>query len=200
MTDPISLEASTCPFRMSLEDRLRDQAMARRTIFIDGEIEPSLVCIVCLQLEAMRGSDKPLRIVINSRGGEVAGGAQIIASVRDLMREGVEVTAEVRGDADSMAAIIACSCSRIEMSRLSRLMLHGVAGMTWGDVQDHEAERQELDRITDELVEIVFTKIKNPTSRFADRKFLRQILRDKRPTWIGPAEAVEAGIADSLLN
>src|SRR5450759_2487545 len=120
MINPFETEPAACPFRMSLEDRLRDQAMARRTIFIDGEIQESLVGIVALQLEAMRGSDKPLRVVINSRGGDVAGGAQIIASIRDLMREGVEVTAEIRGDADSMAAIIACSCSRIEMSRLSR--------------------------------------------------------------------------------
>jgi ATP-dependent protease ClpP protease subunit len=29
---------------------------------------------------------------------------------------------------------------------------------------------------------------------------LRQILRDKRPTWIGPTEAVEAGIADAILS
>ena len=116
------------------------------------------------------------------------------------MRGGVEIVAEVRGDADSMAAIIACACSRIEMHKLSRLMLHGVSGITWGDVQDHEAERQEMDRITDELVELVFDRIKNPKSRFADRKFLRQILRDKRPTWIGATEALESGIADAVVQ
>lgn len=189
------------PHLPTLEDRLREQAMSQRVLFLDGEIEQSLAGIVCLQIEAMRlAGTEPLRIIINSRGGDVAYGAQLIAALRELIRSGIEVTAEVRGDADSMAAIIACCCSRLEMNPLSRLMFHGVAGLTWGDVQDHEAERQEMDRLTDELVEVVFGRVRNPSSRFADRKFLRQILRDKRPTWIGPTEAVEAGIADAILS
>jgi hypothetical protein len=57
-----------------------------------------------------------------------------------------------------------------------------------------------MDRITDELVEVVFARVRNPASRFADRKYLRQILRDKRPVWVGPTEAVESGIADAILN
>ena len=145
--------------------------MSQRVLFLDGEIEQSLAGIVCLQIEAMRlTGTEPLRIIINSRGGDVAYGAQLIAALRELIRSGIEVTAEVRGDADSMAAIIACCCSRLEMNQLSRLMFHGVAGLTWGDVQDHEAERQEMDRLTDELVEVVFGRVRNPSSRFADRK------------------------------
>jgi ATP-dependent Clp protease protease subunit len=186
---------------LTLEDHLKQVAIRQRTVFVAGDIEQDTAKEVCLEIEAIRlqGTD-PIRLIINSRGGDVSYGAQIIGAVSQLMRSGIEVTAEVRGDADSMAAIIACACSRIEMHRLSRLMFHGVSGLTWGDVQDHEAERQEMDRITDELVEVVFARVKNPLSKFADRKYLRQILRDKRPVWLGPTEAVEAGIADSILN
>ncbi len=188
-------------FLFTLEDSLKQAAIFQRTIFVAGDIEEATAKTVCLEIEFLRlqGND-PIRLIINSRGGEVSYGAQIIGAVSQLMRSGVEVTAEVRGDADSMAAIIACACSRLEMHKLSRLMFHGVSGLTWGDVQDHEAERQEMDRITDELVEVVFARVRNPASRFADRKYLRQILRDKRPVWVGPTEAVESGIADAVLN
>ena len=198
--NPYADPQSTLPLP-TLEDRLREVALAQRTVFVDGDIEEPLAKRVSLEIESLRlqGTD-PIRLIVNSRGGDVSYGAQIIAALRQLMRGGVEIVAEVRGDADSMAAIIACACSRIEMHKLSRLMLHGVSGITWGDVQDHEAERQEMDRITDELVELVFDRIKNPKSRFADRKFLRQILRDKRPTWIGATEALESGIADAVVQ
>ena len=183
------------------QDRLRDRALAQRRIFIDAEIDSALTQRVSLELEALRlAGDEPIRIIINCQGGDVACGAGIIASVRELMRSGIEVTAEVRGDADSMAAIIACACSRLEMNRLSRLMLHGVQGIVWGDVQDHESERQELDRITDELVELVAKRVRNPASPLADHKYLRKILRDKRATWVSAADALEAGIADLVAE
>ena len=188
-------------FIVQMEDRLRQIALAQRTVFIAGDIEQDIAKDACLELEALRlQGAEPIRLIINSRGGDISYGAQIIGAVSALMRSGIDVVAEVRGDADSMAAIIACACSRIEMHKLSRLMFHGISGVTWGDVQDHESERQELDRITDELVELVFDRVKNPASKFADRKFLRQILRDKRPVWVGPSEALEAGIADTILT
>jgi ATP-dependent Clp protease protease subunit len=182
-------------------DRLRDKALSQRRVLLDGEIERELAIRVVLELESIRleGSD-PIRIVVNSQGGDVSYGALIIATLRELVRSGIEVIAEVRGDADSMAAIIACSCSRIEMHRLSRLMLHGVSGITWGDVQDHEAERQEMDRITEEIVNVVSAKVSNPSSPLADRKYLLKILRDKRPTWISPSDALAAGIADLVVE
>lgn len=193
-------DTSSSPFQ-SRSDRLRDKALSQRRVLLDAEIERELAIRVVLELESIRldGSDT-IRIVINSQGGDVSYGALIIASLRELVRSGIEVIAEVRGDADSMAAIIACSCSRIEMHRLSRLMLHGVSGITWGDVQDHESERQEMDRITDEIVEVVSRKVSNPASPLADKKYLRKILRDKRPTWISPSDALEAGIADLVVE
>ena len=200
MNNDLSFYDSDSPFARRV-DQLRDVAFSQRRVLLDANIESDLAVRVVLELESLRikGSE-PVRMIINSQGGEVSSGALIIASIREMIRDGIEVTAVVNGDADSMAAIIACSCSRIEMSRLGRMMLHGVSGITWGDVQDHESERAEMERITDELVEIVYSKVRNPQSRFSDRKYLRTVLRDKRQTWVSPSECLEAGIADAVVG
>ena len=78
--NPYADPQSTLPLP-TLEDRLREVALAQRTVFVDGDIEEPLAKRVSLEIESLRlqGTD-PIRLIVNSRGGDVSYGAQIIAA------------------------------------------------------------------------------------------------------------------------
>ena len=82
-----------------LDDRLDGELLKNRIIVINGEIREDLVNSVCRRLIFLgtRRSKKPIRIILNSVGGEVFLGLLIFNTIKALVREGHQVHIETRG-------------------------------------------------------------------------------------------------------
>ena len=77
-------------------------------------------------------SDEPIGIRINSPGGYIAVGQEIIRAIERAQNQGVEVRCLVEGQAYSMALFIFAYCSEHWVTDTSTLMWHPVRRMMRG--------------------------------------------------------------------
>jgi ATP-dependent protease ClpP protease subunit len=141
----------------------------------------------------------PITVVINSPGGGVVSGLDIVSQIRSLGRAGVEVRGHVMGDAASMGAVILAACPVRSMTSLSRLMWHGIVSLTFGDQRDMRAQQREMERLTATIAGIL-TATAKPGTKWANRTWVRRTMADKLPTWIYPEEALRAGLVDEVVE
>jgi ATP-dependent Clp protease protease subunit len=182
------------------EDYLRFGALKARKFYLDAEIDGDLARRFRQETIAMLAESKePIEIIINSPGGEVVAGFDIVSTIRQLQRAGIEVQALVQGDASSMAAVILASCKVRSMTSLSRLMWHGIQFMSGGDMNDAADQRAEVSRMIDKLSAILIGSAK-ADSKYASASFLKRIMKEKRPNWIQPEEALAAGLVQEVLD
>ena len=90
-----------------------------------------LPCDIREQLTGLKG--RPLRVYINSPGGDVVSG---LAIANMLARHDAPVTAYVDGLAASMASVIFLSCQKRVMPSNTFLMIHRPSGMVQGNADD----------------------------------------------------------------
>ena len=114
-----------------------------------------------------RGTDA-ITVVINTPGGEVVGGMDIVSQMRSLQRAGIEVRGHVMGDAASMGAVVLAACTVRSITGLSRLTWHGVVSFSFGDATDMRIQQREMDRITGSIAAILTASAK-PGTRFANK-------------------------------
>ena len=144
------------------------------------------------------GTD-PITIVINSPGGSVIAGFDIVSQIRMLQRHGVEVRAHVQGDASSMAAVILAACQVRSMTSLSRLMWHGIQAGTRGDMTDMKEQQKEIARLAEKLAAILVGSAAEG-SKFANASWVKRTMGEKRPVWITPEEALDAGLVGEVVD
>ena len=137
------------------------------------------------------GLDKKdsLRVIINSEGGSVFDGFDIYNQLKALPNE---ITTEVRGMAASIASLIMLAGDKVEMSQASTVMIHRSMTMAMGNSEDIEKQVNVLNAIDSIIVDIYATK----TGK--DKEEVEELLSDE--TWFTGEEAVEIGLADSLIH
>lgn len=139
--------------------------------------------------EIVKADGKPIRIIINSPGGEVFAGAAIYNA---LLQYSGRKTVRVDGVAASMASVIAMVGSRIEMSPGSTMMIHRPSVMAWGNVKELNGAIKMLEALEDTILPIY----ENRTGLSKDEVFA---LLDEE-TWLSPEKAIELGFADSIAQ
>ena len=164
-----------------------------RVVILNGSIDDDTaeqVCVALLEFEAENPSSF-ITLMINSGGGSVTAGWQIIDTIRLIGN----VETVCTGLCASMAALIVMSGQKGYRSALphSRVMLHQPLGaaqlMT---AADFEVTAKELARTKEEL----FTFIADCTG-----KSIKQISDDcDRDKWLTGAEAVEFGVVDRIVT
>ena len=65
---------------------------------------------------------------------------------------------------------------------------------------DIDAQKKEIEKMAQLLMEILTKRAHNPESKYHNPTFVKKILKDKKPVWIYPAEALEAGIVDEVVE
>lgn len=126
------------------------------------------------------GNEKPYVLNIYSPGGDPFAAF----AIHDFIAaNGIKATARVWGHAASAAAIIACSCERVEMGENSFLMVHKAYG---GDDQEL------LDSINEKQVALF--KAKSGMSASAVSKLM------EAETWMDAKEAKANGICDAIIK
>ena len=126
------------------------------------------------------GNEKPYILNIYSPGGDPFAAF----AIHDFIKaNGIKATARVWGHAASAAAIIACSCERVEMGENSFMMIHKAYG---GDDQEL------LDSINEKQVALF--KAKSGMSASAVSKLM------EAETWMDAKEAKANGMCDAIIK
>jgi ATP-dependent protease ClpP protease subunit len=182
------------------DDALKAGRLAARRFYLDASVSPELARDFRAWTDAMVGAGRdPITIIVNTPGGEVVSGLDIVSQIRSLQRDGIEVRGHVTGDAASMGAVILAACSVRSMTSLSRLMWHGIVSFTYGDQTDMKSQQRETERLTATIAGIL-TATARPGTRYANRAWVRRTMAEKRPTWIYPEEARAASLVDEVVE
>jgi ATP-dependent Clp endopeptidase proteolytic subunit ClpP len=128
---------------------------------------------------------------INSLGGEVYAGLAIFNAIRESE---ANINIYVDGVAASMAAVIALCGRPLHMSRYSRLMLHSVSGGVSGTAKYIRTYADQIDSLTDTLIEIVAERTNLSVEEVRGRWF------DGNDHWITSTDALSLGLIDSIYD
>lgn len=82
-------------------------------------------------LEEVKGC-KSLTVRMNSYGGDAGVSNTIHNRLRDLAREGTEITCIVDDVAMSGGSLIMCACDTVKVNPSSLVMIHKCLGLMWG--------------------------------------------------------------------
>lgn len=172
---------------------LNSRLLQDRIICCTGEITDELAEAIVMQLLYLEAEDKdkPIKMLINSRGGSCLAGLSIISCMETIS---CPVYTIISGLAASMAIVIAASGEKGHRSiyPLSRVMIHQCSGGQSGNVQDVRVNYKEMEKINDILMEHL-AKCCGKDS---------EIVRNdcQRDTWYGPKEIIEYGLIDEIVE
>ena len=132
--------------------------MMDRIIFMGVPIYDDVANIIQAQLLFLESVDsqKDIQIYINSPGGSVYAGLGIYDTMQYI---GADVATICTGMAASMAAVLLCAGQKNKRSALkhARVMIHQPMGGASGQASDIEIEAREIQKIKNELYEIIAT-------------------------------------------
>ncbi|PXY27427.1 head maturation protease, ClpP-related [Prauserella muralis] len=138
------------------------------------------------QLAGHRGD---LHVRINSPGGDVFDGYAIYNLLAEI--DG-EVTVTVDGLAASAASFIAMAGDKVRMQLASQMMIHEASGFCYGNAQDMTEMADTLNVISDTIAGLYAERTGS------DAEGWRTAMRAE--TWYSPQEAVDAGLADEIVQ
>lgn len=167
--------------------------LKERVIFLVGEVEPHMANLIIAQMLFLESEnpDKDISLYINSPGGMVTAGLAIYDTMNYIKPD---VSTVCLGHAASAAALLLASGAKGKRYCLphATVMIHQVLGGFQGQASDIEIHARETLRVSKQVNEIL--------SRHTG-KSLEQIKKDvDRDNFMTPAEAVEYGIIDSVLE
>lgn len=123
-----------------------------RIVVVEGEITAEMATSITGQLRVLEAEDKekPIKMLIQSPGGDVEAGWAIIDTM-NLVK--CPVSTIVQGCVASMASVIAVSGEKGMRFALphSKIMLHTVASGTRGKVQDMKIDYEQAQKANEEL-------------------------------------------------
>jgi len=171
-------------------DRLRD-------VYLIGDIEKDTARVTIERLRMLANeNDQPIRVYINSAGGNVTDGLAIHDAIQELASDGVEISIIVQGMAYSMGSVVLQAASpgkRLAFPH-SWIMIHEPA--KWAGWQSTTAAAQHLDRLKqmqNQIYQIMSARSGRP---------LRQIIRDTRRVdfYLDAWKAKEYGLIDDVIG
>lgn len=131
----------------------------------------------------------PIRVRINSPGGNVMDGMAIFNALR--VHPG-GVTTVIDGLAASAASFIALAGTTCDMGEMSMFMIHNSSTIAWGNKADLAAVAETLAKIDTQMVDVYAQKTGLSPEDVA-------ALMDAE-TWYTPTEALAAGFANSIVT
>jgi ATP-dependent Clp endopeptidase proteolytic subunit ClpP len=140
-------------------------------------------------LNGLPDDTSEIRLHVNSPGGEVFEG---IAIMNALRQHPASVTAVVDGLAASAASFIAVSADKVLMNPNTELMIHDAWGITIGPAADHEAMKDRLNALSDNIASVYAAKTGGAAADWRPAMLAE--------TWYSADEAVAAGLADGVLG
>lgn len=180
--------------RMAVVD-LESELLQNRIIFITGEINEETVATYQAELMYLASQiqgDKskcPIRIYINSKGGEIYSTLGLYDVMQKYIEEGYIIQTRVMGFAASAASflLMAGSPGYRSASKHSKIMIHQPSHGTFGTVTDTEIDLKEAVSLKEEMSELYKKHCGQDLSNLMER--------DK---YLKPEEALKLGLIDKI--
>lgn len=132
---------------------------------------------------------KSIDMHINSPGGDVF---DAIAMHAALVNHPATVNTFVDGIAASAASFLAMAGDTIGIEKPARMMIHDASGLTIGNEADHREMADLLGQISDTIAGMYADRAGGTVADWRDAM--------RQTTWYTAPQAVEAGLADRVLN
>jgi ATP-dependent protease ClpP protease subunit len=126
---------------------------------------------------------------LNSPGGDAWDGLAIHNALR---AHPATVTVTVDGMAASAASLVAMGGDKIRMNRGSQMMVHDAWGLSVGNAADMLKTAEMLGKVSDSYADVYAARAGGTRAQWRD------VMREE--TWYTAQEAVDAGLADSLVD
>lgn len=149
---------------------------------------------------ALYGHTGPIRVRVNSYGGDLLQGLAIMNLLRSHPGD---VTAEVMGIAASAATFVVAGADRVVMREGSFLMIHNPFAVAIGNADEMQSSADALRKMEDEMSNVYLSGMRKRKKMdgMTDDKAKAQIRAwMDSETWFTPAEAVANGFADEVDN
>lgn len=147
---------------------------------------------------ALYGHTGPIRVRVNSYGGDLLQGLAIMNLLR---AHPADVTVEVMGIAASAATFIVAGADRVIMREGSFLMIHNPFTVAIGTADEMQSTAAALGKMEEEMANVYLSGMRKRKKYedLTDEKALAQI-RDwmNSETWFTSQEAVDNGFADEV--
>ena len=164
-----------------------------RILFLNTSIEPTMVNILTAQLLWLdQQSDKPINMYINSPGGSVIDGLQLIDTMNFIH---APISTTGLGMAAAMGAVILSCGEKGKRFALphSRVMIHQASGGFNGKSEDVKTSYEQLLRCQKDIYEILSQNIG------VDYEEIERLCSNTDKWFIG-REAIDLGIVDKIVG
>lgn len=167
--------------------------MMDRIIYFGMEVNSDSSNIVVAQLLYLDSCDpgRDISIYVNSPGGSVYDGYGILDTMASLKSD---IATNCTGLAASFGAMILSCGTRGKRSALphSRIMIHQPSGGVHGKATDIEIEYKEIQKLKNELAEILAQRTK--------QDFAKVLADMENDNWMTAQEAKDYGLIDSVID
>jgi ATP-dependent Clp protease, protease subunit len=167
--------------------------LRERIVFLVGPVNDAIANLVVAQLLFLESEnpDKDISLYINSPGGSVSAGLSVFDTMQFIKPD---VSTLCMGMAASMGSFLLMAGTKGKRFALpnSRVMIHQPSGGAQGQATDIEIQAREILKTREQLNKIYADRTGQPLERItADME---------RDRWMSPAEAVDYGLIDSVLD
>ena len=175
----------------------KEQSERLRDVYLIGDIEKEIAKATIERLrELAHVSKRPIKLYINSAGGNVTDGLALHDAIQEIVASGTEVSIIVQGMAYSMGSVVlqAASPGKRFSFPHSWIMIHEPA--KWAGWQSTTAAAQHLDRLKqmqNQIYQIMSARSGRP---------LKQIIRDTRRVdfYLDAWKAKDYGLIDEVIG
>lgn len=179
-----------------------------RLIFFTGDVDEKLVkdtqetliriaYKIKKKLSDNTTEDNNLFFFINTYGGSVHQGLALLDTMEHIRGLGINLTNIVTGTAYSMGSILLQGGDKRCIARHGRLMIHNISGISFGYLDELEADVKETRKVKEILAEILAER---NTAGLNDPKYWMRKLNNNSGYFLNPKQAVEWGLADEVYN
>ncbi len=186
-------EEEKSPEQSPKEDEgILDRLLKLRTIILSGEIDKSLASRVVHQLLILENEgEKPIRLYIDSPGGDVNAAFAIFDTIRFIQPSTLTIGMGLVASAGALVLLAARRDQRYGFPNSHYLLHQPMSGMR-GVATDIEIHAREIERTRTRINQIVAAECK---------KSLSQIEKDTdRDFWLNAEEAQSYGLISTLVT
>lgn len=182
---PINIKGRAKPYEIKARDSVGEVFLFDE---IGGTFDGTTAKQFAADLKAI-GNVETLNIFINSPGGVVFEGVAI-SSI--LKRHPANKIVHIDGLAASIASVIAMAGDEIRIALNGMMMIHDPWSIAFGTAEDMRREANALDKVRQTILASYVARASAPEDQLSEWM--------SAETWFTAAEAVEAGLADTITD
>lgn len=176
----------------SASEVMNTKFLKTRQILLSGEVNKALAEKIVRQLLVMEAdSDQPIRIFIDSPGGDVDAGYAIFDMIRFVKAPVYCIGMGLVASAGALILLAADKSRRVAMPN-SRYLIHQPLSGIRGVATDIEIHAQELEKIKAKINQVISQETGKP---------LDQVAKDTdRDYWLSATEALDYGLVSTVVS